>query len=100
MSESTPRVKISTLLNIAVAGAFVTVAILFIFMVNREQREQALLQAESKARVMLDHNLATHTHLLYAPTQTKHYGTDRTDSLMGLFRSDVDVIHLRCTGNG
>ena len=62
MSESTPRVKISTMLNIAVAGAFVTVAILFIFMVNREQREQALLQAESKARVMLDHNLATHTY--------------------------------------
>ena len=62
MSESNSRIKISMLLNITVAGAFVVVAIIFIRMVNREQREQALVQAESKARVMLDRNLATHTY--------------------------------------
>ena len=62
MSKTNSRIKISMLLNITVAGAFVVVAVAFIFMVNREQREQALLQAESKARVMLDRNLATHTY--------------------------------------
>jgi hypothetical protein len=54
--------KISLLLNVTVAVAFIAVATLLIYMVNREQREQALIQAESKARVMLDRNLATHTY--------------------------------------
>ena len=65
MSKSNSRIKISILLNITVAVVFLAVAVLFIFMVNREQREQALFQAESKARVMLDRNLATHTYFTH-----------------------------------
>jgi diguanylate cyclase (GGDEF)-like protein len=53
------------LLNITVAVAFIIVALIFIRMVNREQREQALEQAESKAMVMLDKNLATHTYFTH-----------------------------------
>jgi len=62
MRKSTSRVKISTLLIVTIGGAFVIVAILLIILVNREQRRQALVEAESKALVMLDHNLATHTY--------------------------------------
>jgi hypothetical protein len=57
--------KVSLLLNVTVAVAFVAVSVLLIYMVNREQREQALIQAESKARVMLDQNLATHTYFTH-----------------------------------
>jgi len=62
MSKTSSRIKISLLLNVTVAVAFIAVAIAFIRMVNREQREQALLQAESKAVATLDRNLATHTY--------------------------------------
>ena len=62
MSKTNSRIKISTLLNFTVALAFVAVAFAFIRMVNREQREQALVQAESKAMAALDRNLATHTY--------------------------------------
>jgi len=62
MSKTNSHIKISTLLNFTVALAFVAVAFAFIRMVNREQREQALVQAESKAMASLDRNLATHTY--------------------------------------
>jgi len=62
MSKTNSHIKISILLNFTVAVAFVASAVLLIIMVNREQREQALEQAKSKARVMLDRNLATHTY--------------------------------------
>lgn len=65
MSKTKSHIKISMLLNSTVAVAFVAVAIIFIRMVNQEQREQALIQAESKARVMLEHNLATHTYFTH-----------------------------------
>jgi len=62
MGKFISRTKISTLLNILIAATFIVAAILLIIMVNSEQREEALLQAASKARVMLDRNLATHTY--------------------------------------
>lgn len=65
MSKIISRFKISILLNFTVAITFIAAAILLIIMVNREQRQQALLQAQSKARVMLDRNLATHTYFTH-----------------------------------
>lgn len=62
MSKYISHIKIGTLLNITIAATFILAAILLIIMVNEEQREQALLQAKSKAKVMLDRNLATHTY--------------------------------------
>ena len=62
MSKYISHIKISTLLNITIAATFILTAILLIIMVNEEQRQQALLQPESKAKVMLDRNLATHTY--------------------------------------
>ncbi|HKJ39523.1 MAG TPA: diguanylate cyclase [Anaerolineales bacterium] len=62
MGQFISRIKISTLLNVIIATTFIVAAILLIIMVNEEQREQALLDAASKARVMLDRNLATHTY--------------------------------------
>jgi len=56
------NLKTSTLVNIAMACVVLAVAILIVLLVNKSMREQALVEAEAKARVFLDHNLATHTY--------------------------------------
>lgn len=52
--------KISTCLNLAVAGCLLLTALLIVVVVNRSERQQALREAEQKARLLLDRNLALH----------------------------------------
>jgi len=78
MKRIISRLTISALLNITVAIAFVLAAAFLITLVNREQHKQALIEAQSKARVMLDRNLSTHT---YFTRQLKPNLMELTDSV-------------------
>ena len=49
-----------TLLTLSVGLAFVIVGAIAVLFVNRSLRAQALVEAEEKARLLLDRNLATH----------------------------------------
>ena len=51
-----------TLLTLSVGLAFVTVGVIAVLLVNRSMRQQALTEAEEKARLILDRNLAIHTY--------------------------------------
>jgi signal transduction histidine kinase len=54
--------RVGTLFNVSVSLVFVVVAVVIVVLVNRTMRQQALVEAESKARILLDRNLATHTY--------------------------------------
>jgi putative nucleotidyltransferase with HDIG domain len=54
--------KISTRLFLVISAGYLIVAAAVVTMINYEMREQAFLEAESKASLILDHNLATHTY--------------------------------------
>jgi len=54
--------RISTLLNVTGALVLISAGAIIIALVNQNMRQQALVEAESKARILLDRNLATHTY--------------------------------------
>ena len=57
--------KISTRLFFSVGIFFLTAGILVVFMLNHQMKQRALTEAESKARILLDRNLATHTYFTH-----------------------------------
>jgi hypothetical protein len=61
VKRSTLKVKISLMLNIAIVTVFTIAAIATIVLVKHNFRRQALVEAEAKARIIFDRNLATHT---------------------------------------
>jgi len=52
----------STLLNVGASLIFIVVAATVIVLVNHTMRQQALAEAEAKAHILLDRNLATHSY--------------------------------------
>lgn len=56
--------------------SFVAVAVAIVVTVNYHQREQALAEAQEKARLILDHNMAIHS---YFSNQLKPHVFDLTD---------------------
>ncbi len=59
------RLMASTYLGIAMSTVFVVLCVAVVFVVYTEMRNQALREAESKARLLLDRNLATHTYFTH-----------------------------------
>jgi len=55
-------IKLNYLLYIIMGLLFLIASILMLVAVNNEMREQALIEAKQKARIILDRNLATHTY--------------------------------------
>ena len=62
MAKKNIQINLSTLIQIIIGLVFIVAAVMIVFLVNRNMRQQALVEAESKARVILDLNLATHTY--------------------------------------
>ena len=62
MTKQDSHIKIGTLLNLSVALVSMAAAISIVVLVNLNMRRQALVEAESKARILLDRNMATHTY--------------------------------------
>jgi PAS domain S-box-containing protein len=56
------RVGVSLLLSMGTAAVFLVAAVAVVVLVNHYVRQQALAEAESKAQILLDRNLATHTY--------------------------------------
>jgi len=53
---------VATWLNLGLGLVFVAAAIVTVALVNYAMRQQALAEARTKARILLDRNLATHTY--------------------------------------
>ena len=62
MTKQNSHIKIGTLLNLSLALVSMAAAISIVVLVNLNMRRQALVEAESKARILLDRNMATHTY--------------------------------------
>ncbi len=56
----TPRLGI--FLNVGIGIVFIIAAVIIIIIVNYSMRQQAHIEAQAKARIILDRNLATHTY--------------------------------------
>ncbi|MDD4092123.1 MAG: diguanylate cyclase [Smithellaceae bacterium] len=54
--------RLGMFLNLCIGGFFVLAAVVVVVSVNYNMRQQALVEAQSKARIILDRNLATHTY--------------------------------------
>ena len=60
--ENKFRFGLGFYLNFGLSIVFASAAIFLINQININERDQALLEAETKARLILDRNLATHTY--------------------------------------
>jgi PAS domain S-box-containing protein len=56
------KVTISLLLSLAIVILHFLAGLTFIFLSHRQLRRQAMAEAEAKAAIILDHNLAIHTY--------------------------------------
>ncbi len=59
------RFKISTFHNTLIGIVFLVAAVIIILLVNGSMKREALAEAESKARLLLDRNLATHAYFTH-----------------------------------
>ncbi len=57
--------SISTRLFAVIGICFFVAGSIIVFLLNYQMKQQALIEAESKARIMLDRNLATHTYFTH-----------------------------------
>ena len=57
-----PPLTVATWLNLGLGLVFVAAAIVTVALVNYEMRQQAIAEAKSKARILLDRNLAVHAY--------------------------------------
>jgi hypothetical protein len=79
MAKKKIQINLNTFIQITLGLMFLVAAVMIIFLVNRNMRQQALVEAESKARIILDLNLATHT---YFSQQLKPKVFEVTDTLL------------------
>ena len=56
------HIRTAVLLNIVIGAVFVVATIIAVVYVNAQMRQRALEEAELKAMILLDRNLATHTY--------------------------------------
>lgn len=62
MVEKRRHMSLWILLNLGVGVAFLVAAVIMVVAVNQAMRRQAIVEAESKARIILDRNFATHRY--------------------------------------
>ena len=83
MSGRIRNVRLGIFLNAGMGIVFIIAAVIVVISVNHSMRQQALMEAQSKARLILDRNLATHTYFSHIlkprifawskPFRTKEY---------------------------
>ncbi|MFO7801724.1 MAG: DUF3365 domain-containing protein [Desulfovermiculus sp.] len=59
------QMRLSSILIIILSGVFLVAGVILIVLVNFSMHQQALEEAKSKARIILDRNLATHTYFTH-----------------------------------
>src|SRR4030042_1216517 len=62
MSGRTRSARLGIFLNAGMGIVFMIAAVIVVISVNYSMRQQALIEAQSKARIILNRNLATRTH--------------------------------------
>ena len=62
MVEKHRNISLGISLNLGIGIVFVIAAVVTVVAVNQAMRRQAIVEAESKARIILDRNFATHTY--------------------------------------
>jgi PAS domain S-box-containing protein len=62
MVEKHRNISLGIFLNIGIGVVFLIAAVITVVAVNQAMRRQAMIEAESKARIILDRNFATHTY--------------------------------------
>ncbi len=62
MVEKHRNISLGIFLNIGIGVVFLIAAVIAVVAVNQAMRRQAMVEAESKARIILDRNFATHTY--------------------------------------
>ncbi len=83
MSGRIRNVRLGIFLNAGMGIVFIIAAVIVVISVNHSMRQQALIEVQSKARLILDRNLATHTYFSHIlkpgifewskPFRTKEY---------------------------
>lgn len=71
--------KISTYFNIGIGVSFLVIATVLVIIINHQQREQAVAEAEEKAILILNRNLAIHKYF-NGVHQPKPFVSDRCPS--------------------
>jgi len=61
-SATTARFSLGFYLNLGFGIVFAITAVFMVVNINKHQRQQALIEAEAKSKIILDRNLATHTY--------------------------------------
>jgi len=56
------HIRLSVFINFLIGIVFIVAAVIIVITVNHNMRQQALIEAQSKARIILDRNLATHMY--------------------------------------
>ena len=62
MKRSREPLGLYSFLTLSIGAAFLIVGVISVLSVNSSMRRQALQEAEEKARLILDRNLAIHTY--------------------------------------
>ncbi len=62
MNKEREPMKISTRLSLVLGLVLVLAGIFLVVLINDRAHRQALIEAEEKAKIILDRNLATHTY--------------------------------------
>ncbi|MFW6115665.1 MAG: c-type heme family protein [Chloroflexota bacterium] len=62
VSHAVAALRLRLVLRVAAGVMFVAVGLAAVLLTRAHMRDQALFEAESKARILLDRNLATHTY--------------------------------------
>jgi len=62
MNDAHKNVRLGIFINVCIGVVFIFAAAVVVATVNYNMRQQALVEAQQKARIILDRNLATHTY--------------------------------------
>jgi len=62
VGDTSKNIRLGIFVNLSIGVVFIIAAVIVVAMVNYNMRQQALVEAQSKARIILDRNLATHTY--------------------------------------
>jgi len=62
MNDAHKNIRLGIFINVCIGVVFIFAAAIVVATVNYNMRQQALVEAQQKARIILDRNLATHTY--------------------------------------
>ena len=62
MRDRSARFSLTVYLNLILSVFFILASVVVVFLVREAMRKQALVEAQAKAMILLDRNMATHDY--------------------------------------